>query len=49
MSAASEELAKDNCAVSDEVVQLREDRASQVHNMDALQVYHPPAQYWHGV
>lgn len=42
MSAASEELAKDNCAVSDEVVQLREDRASQVQNMDALQVHHLP-------
>ena len=38
MSAASEELAKDNCSVSDEVVQLREDKASQAQNMDALQV-----------
>ncbi len=38
MAAASEELARDNCSVSDEVVQLREDKASQAHNMDALQV-----------
>ena len=38
MSAASEELARDNCAVSDEVVQLREDKASQAQNLDALQV-----------
>lgn len=38
MAAASEELARDNCSVSDEVVQLREDKASQAQNMDALQV-----------
>jgi hypothetical protein len=38
MAAASEELARDNCTVSDEVVQLREDKASQAQNMDALQV-----------
>lgn len=38
MSVASEELARDNCAVSDEVVQLREDKASQSQNMEALQV-----------
>lgn len=38
MSVASEELARDNCAVSDEVVQLREDKASQFQNMEALQV-----------
>ncbi|DBB01014.1 TPA: hypothetical protein ACH3X1_000916 [Trebouxia sp. C0004] len=37
MAAASEELARDNCTVSDEVVQLREDKASQAQNMDALQ------------
>ena len=35
---ASEELARDNCAVSDEVVQLREDKASQSQNLEALQV-----------
>ena len=38
MSVASEELARDNCVVSDEVVQLREDKASQAQNLDALQV-----------
>ena len=38
MSVASEELARDNCAVSDEVVQLREDKASQSQNLEALQV-----------
>lgn len=38
MAAASEELARDNCTVSDEIVQLREDKASQAQNMDALQV-----------
>lgn len=38
MSVASEELARDNCAVSDEVVQLREDKASQAQNLEALQV-----------
>ena len=38
MSVASEELARDNCAVSDEVVQLREDKASQSQNLQALQV-----------
>ncbi|DBA77749.1 TPA: hypothetical protein ACH3X2_008440 [Trebouxia sp. C0005] len=37
MAAASEELARDNCTVSDEIVQLREDKASQAQNMDALQ------------
>lgn len=38
MSVASEELARDNCAVSDEVVHLREDKASQSQNLEALQV-----------
>ena len=38
MSVASEALARDNCAVSDEVVQLREDKASQAQNLEALQV-----------
>ena len=38
MSAASETLARDNCTVSDEIVQLREDKASHTHNMNALQV-----------
>lgn len=38
MSAASETLARDNCTVSDELVQLREDKASHTHNMNALQV-----------
>lgn len=38
MSKASEELASDNCAVSQEVVQLREDKASQAQDLEALQV-----------
>lgn len=38
MSVASEEVARDNCAVSDELVQLREDKASQAQNLEALQV-----------
>lgn len=38
MSRASEELAIDNCAASQELVQLREDKASQSQNLEALQV-----------
>ena len=42
MSQASEELTSDNCAVSQEVVQLREDKASQAQNLEALQVWSSP-------
>ena len=38
VSRASEELASDNCAASQELVQLREDKASQSQNLEALQV-----------
>lgn len=46
MSVASEELARDNCTVSDELVQLREDKASHSQNMEVLQVRFTVALTW---
>lgn len=38
MAKASEDLAGNNCAASQELVQLREDKASQAQDLELLQV-----------